>query len=62
MRDIASPQYVNLPLEYATQVLDKNHTGFILIKQMVKDPLMVNLLVPSSVLITFLRTHDTKVA
>jgi pimeloyl-ACP methyl ester carboxylesterase len=61
MRDIASPQYVNLPLEYATQVLDKNHTGFILIKQMAKDPLMVNLLVPSSVLITFLRTHDTKV-
>jgi uncharacterized protein len=61
MRDIASHQYVNLPLEYATQVLDKNHTGFILIKQMAKDPLMVNLLVPSSVLITFLRTHDTKV-
>src|SRR5215469_4014168 len=61
MQDIAYPQYVNLPLEYATQVLDKNHTGFILIKQMVKDPLMVNLLVPSSVLITFLRTHDTKV-
>src|SRR5215472_660981 len=61
MRDIASPQYVNLPLEYARQVLDKNHTGSILIKQMAKDPLMVNLLVPSSVLITFLRTHDTKV-
>jgi hypothetical protein len=61
MREIVSPQYVNLPLEYATQVLDKNHTGFILIKQMAKDPLMVNLLVPSSVLITFLRTHDTKV-
>ena len=26
MRDIVYPQYVNLPLEYATQVLNKNHT------------------------------------
>ena len=61
MRDIAYPQYVNLPLEYATQVLDKNHTGSISIQQISKDPLMLSLLVPSSVLITFSRTHDTKV-
>jgi pimeloyl-ACP methyl ester carboxylesterase len=61
MRDIVYPQNVNLPLAYATQVLDKNHTGSISIQQISKDPLMVNLLVPFSVLITFLRTHDTKV-
>ncbi len=61
MRNIVYPQYVNLPLEYATQVLDKNHTGSISIQQISKDPLMVNLLVPSSVLYTFSRTHDTKV-
>jgi uncharacterized protein len=61
MRDIVYPQYVNLPLEYATQVLDKNHTGSISIQQISKDPLMVSLLVPSSILNTFSRTHDTKV-
>src|SRR5215467_10368259 len=65
LRDIAYPQYVNLPLEYATQVLDKNHTGSISIQQISKDPFryssLLNLLVPSSVLYTFLRTHDTKV-
>jgi pimeloyl-ACP methyl ester carboxylesterase len=59
MRDIGYPQYVNLPLEYATQVLDKNHTGSISIQQISKDPLMLSLLVPSSVF--FSRTHDTKV-
>ena len=65
LRDIAYPQYVNLPLEYATQVLDKNHTGSISIQQISKDPFryssLLTLLVPSSVLYTFLRTHDTKV-
>jgi dienelactone hydrolase len=65
LRDIVYYQYVNLPSEYAMQVLDKNHTGLISIQQISKDPFkysfLVNLLVPSSVLHTFLRTHDTKV-
>src|SRR5215472_9875089 len=66
LRDIGYPQYVNLPLEYATQVLDKNHTGSISIQQISKDPFrywseLLNLLVASSVLYTFSRTHDTKV-
>src|SRR5215469_8024915 len=65
LRDIFYHQYVNLPLEYATQVLDKNHTGSISIQQISKDPFryssLLKLLVPSSVLYTFLRTHDTKV-
>jgi uncharacterized protein len=63
--DIVFYQYVNLPLRYATQVLDKNHTGSISIQQISKDPfrysaLLTNLL-PSSILLTFSRTHDTKV-
>jgi uncharacterized protein len=65
LRDILYYQYVNLPSEYATQVLDKNHTGLISIQQISKDPfrysILVNLLAPSSVLYTFLRTHDTSV-
>ena len=65
LRDIVYNQYVNLPSEYATQELDKNHTGLISIQQISNDPhrysVLVNLLVPSSVLYTFLRTHDTKV-
>ena len=61
MRDIVYPQYVNIPLEYATQVLDQNHTGSISMQQISKDPFMLNLLVPSSVLYTFSHTHDTKV-
>ena len=65
LRDIVYYQYVNLPSEYATQVLDKNHTGLISIQQISKDPhrysSLLNLLVPSSVLYTFLRTNDTKV-
>ena len=31
--------FVGLPLEYAKQVLDKNHTGSISIQQAVKDPI-----------------------
>ena len=65
LRDIVYYQYVNLPLEYATQVLDNNHTGLISIQQISKNPhrygVLLNLLVPSSVLYTFLRTHDTSV-
>ena len=56
-RDSAHRQSVSIPSEYATQVLDKNHTGLISIQQITKDPLLRNLLVPSSVL----RTNNTKV-
>ena len=41
---------VNLPSEYATQVLDKNHTELISIQQIEKDPLLSNYLVSSSLL------------
>jgi uncharacterized protein len=65
LRDIVYYQYVNLPLEYATQLLDKNHTGLISIQQISENPFryssLLNALVPTSVLYTFLRTHDTKV-
>jgi pimeloyl-ACP methyl ester carboxylesterase len=65
LRDLVYYQSVYLPSEYATQVLDKNHTGLISIPQIAKDPFrysfMINVLVPSSVQHTFLRTHDTKV-
>jgi uncharacterized protein len=64
-RDMVYYQYVNLPLAYATQVLDKNHTGLISIQQISKDPFryssLLDFLVPSSIFYTFLRTHDTKV-
>src|SRR5215831_8798869 len=44
-------QTVHLPLEYAARVLDKNHTGFISIEQIAKDPvLLLNLPIPSSIL------------
>jgi pimeloyl-ACP methyl ester carboxylesterase len=56
-RESAHRQSISFPLEYATQVLDKNHTGFISIQQIAKDPLLKNLLVPSSLL----RTNNTKV-
>jgi len=63
--DLAYYQGVSLPSEYATQVLDKNHTGFISTQQISKDPFrysgLLKLLVPSSVLLTFLRTNNTKV-
>jgi hypothetical protein len=37
------------------------HTGLISIQQISKDPVLMNILVPSSVILTFLRTNDTKV-
>jgi len=65
LRDILRYQAVDLPTEYATQVLDKNHTGLISIQQISKDPFrysfILNLLVPHSVLDTFLRTKNTEV-
>jgi uncharacterized protein len=45
-------QSVSLTLEYASQVLDKNHTGSISIQQIANDPLLRQLLVPSSVMHT----------
>jgi uncharacterized protein len=43
-RDIVYYQYVNLPLEYATQILDKNHSGLISIQQIAKDPVLIKAL------------------
>src|SRR5215475_1999422 len=46
-------QNVHLPLEYAARVLDKNHTGFISIEQIAKDPVLLasgGLPIPSSIL------------
>ncbi|HEX9320276.1 MAG TPA: alpha/beta fold hydrolase, partial [Nitrososphaeraceae archaeon] len=43
-------QDVSLPLEYAIQVLDRNHTGSISILQIANDPLLRELLVPPSVM------------
>jgi uncharacterized protein len=60
-RDLFQYQGVSLPSQYATQVLDKNHTGLISIQQIAKDPLLRHLLVPSSVMLTYLRTNNTKV-
>ena len=45
--DVVFYQTVLLPSEYATQVLDKNHTGLISIDQMAKDPvILINLPIP----------------
>jgi uncharacterized protein len=56
IRDILRHQVVDLPSEYATQVLDRNHTGLISIQQIVKDPLLGFYFVPSSLL----DTNNTK--
>ena len=37
---------VSVPSEYATKVLDKNHTGLISIQQIANDPLLSHLLAP----------------
>jgi uncharacterized protein len=60
-RDLVHYQAVSVPSEYATQVLDKNHTGLISIQQIAKDPVLRLRLVPSSVYLTFFRTNNTKV-
>src|SRR6476661_3903746 len=60
-RDLVNYQRVSIPSEYAAQVLDKNHTGLISIQQIAKDPVLRQLLVPSSVMLTFLRTNNTNV-
>jgi len=43
------PLVYDLPVVYATQVLDKNHTGFISIKQIAKDPVLLDVIVPLSI-------------
>ena len=57
IRDLLRYQVVDHPLEYAMEVLDKNHTGLISIQQIAKDPLLGNYLVSSSLL----DTNNTKV-
>ena len=47
-------QDVSLPLEDATQVLDRNHTGSISIQQIANDPFLRQLLMPPSVVLSFL--------
>ncbi len=61
LRDLLHYQMISLPETYARQVLDKNHTGLMSIQQIAKDPVLSNMFVPSSVLLTFLHTNDTKV-
>ena len=39
VHDLLYHSFVGLPLEYAKQVLDKNHTGSISMQQAVKDPI-----------------------
>jgi pimeloyl-ACP methyl ester carboxylesterase len=56
LKDVEYYQDVSMPLAYAMQVLDKNHTGQISIQQIVKDPFLKNFLLPSSVL----HANDTK--
>ena len=56
-KDIMYYQAVNLPLRYTTQVLDKNHTGFVSIQQIAKDPLPFNHMLP----IYAVLTNNTKV-
>jgi hypothetical protein len=57
IRDLLRYHVVDLNLEYATQVLDKNHTGLISIQQIPNDPLLGQYLVPPSLL----DTNNTKV-
>ena len=51
-------QEVTLPLEYASQVLDKNHTGLISIQQIANDPMLRNVLVSSSSVLGTNNTED----
>jgi uncharacterized protein len=52
VKDLYYYQVVISSLEYAKQVLDKNHTGLISIQQLATDPLLRKFLVPLSVLST----------
>lgn len=52
VKDLYYYQVVTSPLDYAKQVLDKNNTGSILIKDLTADPLLTKFLVPVSILNT----------
>ena len=52
VKDLYYYQVVTSPSEYAKQVLDKNNTGLISIKQLAIDPLLRKFLVPISILST----------
>jgi uncharacterized protein len=52
VKEVEYYQDVSLPLEYASQVLDRNHTGMISIQQIADDPLLRHFLVPSSVMLS----------
>ena len=56
LKDVEYYQDVSLPLEYAMQEVDKNHTGLVSIQQIVADPFLRNFLLPSSIAYT----NDTK--
>lgn len=60
-QDLIHLQRVSHPLDYASQVLDKNHTGLLSIQQIANDPVLRGLLVPVSVLLNFIRTNNTEV-
>ena len=55
VRDILRFQVVDLPLQYAMKVLDRNNTGMISIQQIAKDPLLSSYLES-----TILHTNNTK--
>ena len=50
VKDLYYYQVVTSPLEYAKQVLDKNKTGSISVKQLAADPLLTKFLVPLSII------------
>jgi len=52
VKDLYYYQVVTSPLDYAKQVLDKNNTGSISIKQLSTDSLLTKFLVPVSILST----------
>ncbi len=52
VKDLYYYQVVTSPSEYAKQVLDKNNTGSISVKQLAADPLLRKFLVPLSILST----------
>jgi pimeloyl-ACP methyl ester carboxylesterase len=54
--DLEYYQDVDHQVEYATQVLDKNHTGLISIQQIAKDPILLPILLPKP----FLIANDTE--
>jgi uncharacterized protein len=56
VKDLYRYQVVTSPLEYAKQVLDRNHTGLISMQQLATDPVIRKFVVPTSVL----RTNNTE--